>query len=160
MLQNNCHRTFLFSQRIRFCMHKKVLYKIDLFEIFFTFEWLIVALLYYRFASNQYSLWQRVPCQKLRFGTCVSHCKKELAIFPSPAGLSLTKLSLGGKKLNYSRPGRVWSVTSRLGTGKRPTLFYSAPTIKGWDLAELWMRSSRVRGWDLAEFVDEIEPSG
>jgi len=54
------------------------------------------------------------------------HCKKELAIFPSPAGMSLIKLSLGGKKLNYSRPGRVWSVTSRLGTGKRPTLFYSA----------------------------------
>ncbi len=53
------------------------------------------------------------------------HCKKELAIFPSPAGMSLTKLSLVGKKLNYSRPGRVCSVTSRLGTGKRPTLFYS-----------------------------------
>jgi hypothetical protein len=35
------------------------------------------------------------------------HCKKELAIFPSPAGMSLSKLSLGGKKLNYSRPGRV-----------------------------------------------------
>ncbi len=35
------------------------------------------------------------------------HCKKELAIFPSPAGMSLTKLSLGGKKLNYSRSGRV-----------------------------------------------------
>jgi hypothetical protein len=35
------------------------------------------------------------------------HCKKELAIFPSLAGMSLTKLSLGGKKLNYSRPGRV-----------------------------------------------------
>jgi hypothetical protein len=25
------------------------------------------------------------------------HCKKELAIFPSPAGMSLTKLSLAGK---------------------------------------------------------------
>jgi hypothetical protein len=25
------------------------------------------------------------------------HCKKKLAIFPSPAGMSLTKLSLGGK---------------------------------------------------------------
>jgi hypothetical protein len=37
----------------------------------------------------------------------IVHCKKELAIFPSPAGMSLTKLSLGGKKLNYSRPGRV-----------------------------------------------------
>jgi hypothetical protein len=37
----------------------------------------------------------------------IIHCKKELAIFPSPVGMSLTKLSLGGKKLNYSRPGRV-----------------------------------------------------
>jgi hypothetical protein len=27
--------------------------------------------------------------------------------------------------LNYSRPGRVWSVTSRLGTGKWQTFFYS-----------------------------------
>jgi hypothetical protein len=53
------------------------------------------------------------------------HCKKELAIFPSPAGMSLTKLYLAWKKLNYSRLGRVWSVTSRLGTGKRLTLFYS-----------------------------------
>ncbi len=53
------------------------------------------------------------------------HCKKVLAVLPSPAGMSLTKLSLGGKKLNYSRPGRVWSVTSRLGTGKRLTLYYS-----------------------------------
>jgi hypothetical protein len=60
-----------------------------------------------------------------RAKTAGMHCKKELAIFPSPAGMSLTKLSLGGKKLNYSRPGRVWSVTSRLGTGKRPTFFYS-----------------------------------
>ncbi len=59
-----------------------------------------------------------------------THCKKELAIFPSPAGMSLTKLSLAGKKLNYSRPGRVWSVTSRLGTGKRLTLFYSAASLQ------------------------------
>ncbi len=62
------------------------------------------------------------------YSSCSAHCKKELAIFPSPAGMSLTKHSLGGKKLNYSRPGRVWSVTSRLGTGKRRTLIYSAPS--------------------------------
>ncbi len=36
------------------------------------------------------------------------HCKKRVMIFPSPAGMSLTKLS---------RPGRVWLMTSRLGTG-------------------------------------------
>ncbi len=33
------------------------------------------------------------------------HCKKRLPIFPSPAGMSLTKLSLAGKQFNYSRPG-------------------------------------------------------
>ncbi len=53
------------------------------------------------------------------------HCKKELAVFPSPAGMSLIKLFLGGNNLGFSRPERVWSVTSRLGTGKWLTLFYS-----------------------------------
>ncbi len=56
------------------------------------------------------------------------HCKKELAVFPSPAGMSLIKLFLGGNNLVFSRPERVWSVTSRLGTGKWLTLFYSVPT--------------------------------
>ncbi len=49
--------------------------------------------------------------------------------------MSLTKLSLAGKKLNYSCPGRVWSVTSRLGTGKRLTLFYSVSS----NLVHLWL---------------------
>jgi hypothetical protein len=53
------------------------------------------------------------------------HCKKELAVFPSPAGMSLIKLFLGGNNFVFSRPERVWSVTSRLGTGKWLTLFYS-----------------------------------
>jgi hypothetical protein len=56
----------------------------------------------------------------------IAHCKKELAVFPSPAGMSLIKLFLGGKNLLFSRPERVWSVTSRLGTGKWLTPFYSA----------------------------------
>ncbi len=53
------------------------------------------------------------------------HCKKELAVFPSPAGMSLIKLFLDGNNLVFSRPERVWSVTSRLGTGKWLTPFYS-----------------------------------
>jgi hypothetical protein len=53
------------------------------------------------------------------------HCKKELAVFPSPAGMSLIKLFLGENNLVFSRPERVWSVTSRQGTGKWLTLFYS-----------------------------------
>ncbi len=60
----------------------------------------------------------------------VLHCKKELAVFPSPAGMSLIKLFLGGNNLVFSRPERVWSVTSRLGTGKWLTLFYSGGWLK------------------------------
>jgi hypothetical protein len=53
------------------------------------------------------------------------HCKKKLSFFPSPAGMSLTKLSLAGNNLiNKSRPGRVWLVTSRLRTGKSTTFLH------------------------------------
>ncbi len=55
---------------------------------------------------------------------CVSlHCKKSLAVFPSPAGISIANL-------NYSRPGRVWQLTSRLGTRKPLFFFYS---VVDWD---------------------------
>ncbi len=51
-----------------------------------------------------------------------AHCKKRLAVFPSPAGMSLTMQILQSReKLNYSRPERVWYVTYRLGTGKSIT---------------------------------------
>jgi hypothetical protein len=43
--------------------------------------------------------------------------------------MSLIKLFLGGNNLVFSRPERVWSVTSRLGTGKWLTLFYSVKNI-------------------------------
>ncbi len=46
------------------------------------------------------------------------HCKKRLAVFPFPAGMSLPF-----NPFNYSRPGRVWLVASRLGTGKSLTFF-------------------------------------
>ncbi len=65
------------------------------------------------------------PRDKVMTSVLCLHCKKELAVFPSPAGMSLIKLFLGGNNLVFSRPERVWSVTSRLGTGKWLTLFYS-----------------------------------
>jgi hypothetical protein len=63
-----------------------------------------------------------------RFGNTEHTLKKRLSIFPSPAGMSLAKLSLAGDNLiidneNYSQPGRVWLVPSRLGTGKSLTFF-------------------------------------
>ncbi len=42
------------------------------------------------------------------------HCKKRFAVFPSPAGISLTELSLSGNILIIynTRTGSVWLVTS------------------------------------------------
>ncbi len=51
------------------------------------------------------------------------HCKKRLTIFPSPAGMSLTKLYLVGNNIINSRPGRVWLVTSQLWAEKSQTFF-------------------------------------
>ncbi len=44
-----------------------------------------------------------------------THCKKRLLVFP-----------VFSRDVTYSRPMGVWSVTSRPGTGKPRTFFYSA----------------------------------
>ncbi len=38
-------------------------------------------------------------------GKITTHCKKGLAVFPAPAGMSLTKLSLGGNNLIFPAQG-------------------------------------------------------
>jgi hypothetical protein len=50
---------------------------------------------------------------------CV-HCKKRLAVFPSPAGMSLTKLSWTGIIKKNSRPGTVWLVPAVDGKTANP----------------------------------------
>jgi hypothetical protein len=55
---------------------------------------------------------------KIRVNVHVLHCRKRLAIFLPPAGMSLTKLSLAG--YNLINPGLV---ISRLGTGNSLTFF-------------------------------------
>ncbi len=52
------------------------------------------------------------------------HCKKRFPDFPSP-----------GISVNYSRPGRVWKVTSRLKTGKSVIFFYSVSVHHQWMLS-------------------------
>jgi hypothetical protein len=58
--------------------------------------------------------------------------KKLLASFPSPAGMSLPNSPWVGimtSYINYSWPGRVWLVTSRLGMGGNSiTSFYGVPS--------------------------------
>jgi hypothetical protein len=51
------------------------------------------------------------------------HTVKKIGVFPSPAGMSLNKLPWWGIIKNYSRPERVWLVTSQLGTGKSLIFF-------------------------------------
>ncbi len=68
---------------------------------------------------------------RLFHGYKMTHCKKRLAVFPSFAAVSPTKLSLAGYKLIITGQGRVWLVTSRLGTGKSLTFFtvYQPPSF-------------------------------
>ncbi len=73
----------------------------------------------------------RVKMDEIRGGTKVRRrdyigctVKKGLPFSrPHAARMSLTKLSLDGNNLIMFCPGRVWSVTSRLGTGKSLTFF-------------------------------------
>jgi hypothetical protein len=62
-----------------------------------------------------------------KLATKRSYAVKKVAIFPSPAWILLTKLSLAGN--NYSLPGRVCFVTSRLGTVKSLTFFYNVTIL-------------------------------
>ncbi len=49
--------------------------------------------------------------------------------FPVPSRVVTDQTLSGRKKFNNAWPGRVWSVTSRLGTGKTKTFFYSVCTV-------------------------------
>jgi hypothetical protein len=46
------------------------------------------------------------------------HCKKKVIHFPVPSRDVTDQTLPDREKLNYSRPVRVWSVKSRLRTGK------------------------------------------
>jgi hypothetical protein len=51
------------------------------------------------------------------------HSVKKVIVFPVPSR-DVTNENLPGRKLlNYSRPGRIWFVTSRLESGKRYPFF-------------------------------------
>ncbi len=57
--------------------------------------------------------------------------KKRFTSFPSPAGMSLTKLPLGRNNsvmTSFFLPRESLVVTSRLGTGNSRTLFFTVET--------------------------------
>ena len=57
------------------------------------------------------------------------HCKRRLSGFPSPAGMSFTKLSLAGNKVPSPNPGRFGQNKSK----KLVNFFYSESVGKYWD---------------------------
>ncbi len=81
------------------------------------------------------------------------HRKKRFASFPSPAGMSLTKLSLGRNNsvmTSLFPPRESLVVTSRLGTGNARTFFYGVvfPYISPWDIFPLdWGDEGGKAGW-------------
>ncbi len=79
-------------------------------------SWFYSHLIYIFTNVQSFSVSESVPC--------LPHCKKRLACFPSPGGMSLTNLSLVGNNLTIPGQG-VWFLTSWLGTGNSLTFFYS-----------------------------------
>ncbi len=55
----------------------------------------------------------------------ILHCKKMINEFPVLSRDVTIQALPGRQKLSYSRPGRVWAMTSRLGMGKWQIFFYS-----------------------------------
>ncbi len=73
------------------------------------------------------------------------HCKKMVVDFPVPSRDFTSQTLPGREKFNYSRPGRVWLVTSWLGTGKSPTFFYIVG--RKVSLQPVCRRSRRIGGF-------------
>ncbi len=86
------------------------------------FEWWSKVEYDYICSIKLLTLCQRVV---LNLSILSLHCKKRLAIFYVPSRVVANQTLPCRELLNYSLPGRVWLLTSRLGTGKKITLFYS-----------------------------------
>ncbi len=68
------------------------------------------------------------------------HCKKRFTSFPSPAGMSLTKLPLGRNNSVMTLlfpPREILVVTSRLGTGNSRTFFLRCTNVMLWTFIQL-----------------------
>ncbi len=67
----------------------------------------------------------KLRCWKVAPSSYTLHCEKRFPIFPSPAGMSLTKLSLAGQKIKLfpAREGSVSDIPA--GDEKTAILFYS-----------------------------------
>jgi hypothetical protein len=60
---------------------------------------------------------------------------KKVIVFPVPSRDVTNQTLTCREKFNNSLPGRVWLVTSRLGTGKTITFFYSVRPLLRFQLS-------------------------
>jgi hypothetical protein len=61
--------------------------------------------------------------------TGVLHCKKKFLVFPVPSRDVTNQTPPGRELLNYSQPGKVWLVTSRLHRKKSFSIFLSPCSV-------------------------------
>jgi hypothetical protein len=77
--------------------------------------------------KSRFRLLQQIQIHKEACRTAIIHRKKRFTSFPSPAGMSLTKLPLGRNNsvmTSLFPPRESLVVTSLLGTGNSRTFFY------------------------------------
>jgi hypothetical protein len=73
-------------------------------------------------ALFEYSMWQ-ASFPDYSYNSATIHCKKRFAIFPSPTGMSLTKLSLDGNNL-------IIPALTKLSLDGNNLIFYSVPLFE------------------------------
>jgi hypothetical protein len=67
-----------------------------------------------------------VKREKINIARRKRYTVKKVIVFPVPRRDVTNQTLPGREKFNYSRAGRVWLLTFRLGTGKSLTFFHSA----------------------------------
>jgi hypothetical protein len=75
---------------------------------------------------------------------CKCICTVKVSDFPVSSRDVTNQTLPGEEKFNYFRPGRVWLATSRLGTGKWLTFFYSVWTKFELKNPQIWKCSCMI----------------
>jgi hypothetical protein len=78
-----------------------------------------------------------MPGSYVRPAGWMQYTVKKVIVFPVPSQDVTNQTFLCRELLNYSRPGKVWLVTSRVGTGKTITFFYSIRILsRTWEVLD------------------------
>jgi hypothetical protein len=90
---------------------------------------------------------QSLKLESSNFCFCWLHRKKRFTSFPSPAGMSLTKLPLGSNNsvmASLFPPRESLVVTFRLGTGNSRTFFYGVAGVPAYRTVCCWTSEPEI----------------